>query len=121
MNNGFVRRRPSSAETGKLGVDAIALQNIGGRNRLAALLVGHRALDDRPVDATCEVVRGRVDHILKTAIDNRFERVEPLLRLLPRRIALSLRPAIVAAWCAFAACPAVLGAPVIADRSPLRR
>ena len=98
MNNGLVRRRPRSAEAGEFGVYAVALQNIGGRYRLAALLVGHRALDDRPVDATGEIVLGGVDQILKTAIDDRFERVEAWLWFLPRRGSVSFLPSVVAAW-----------------------
>jgi len=107
MNNGLVRSGPRSAETGEFGVDAVAPQNIGGRYRLAALLVGHRALDDRPVDATGEVVLDRINHILEATIDNRFERVEPLLRFLPRRLLVSSLPSIVTARRALAACTAV--------------
>jgi hypothetical protein len=107
MHNGFVRSRPCGAETGVFGVDAVALQNIGGRYRLTALLVGYRALRDRPVDATGEVVFGHVNHILEAAIDNRFERVEPLLRFLPRSVPVSSLPSIAAPWCALAACTGV--------------
>src|SRR6516165_1988418 len=121
MDNGFVRRRPCGAETGEFGVDTVALEHIGGRYRLAAFLVGNRALDDRPVDAPGEIVLGRVDDILKAAIDNRFERVEPRLRSLPRRIAASPRPSIVTAGWALAACTAVRGRPVVTRRSPIRR
>src|SRR6516225_3923233 len=122
MNNGLVRRRPRSAETGEFGVYAVALQNIGGRYRLTALLVGHRALRDRPVDATGEVVLGRVSHVLEATIDNRFECVEPLLRFLPRRVPVSSLPSIVTARrAALAACTAVWRAPAIAYRSSLRR
>src|SRR6516165_2754907 len=109
MNNGLVRRRPRSAETGEFGVYAVALQNIGGRYRLAALLVGHRALDDRPVDATGEIVLGCIDQILKTAIDDRFERVEAWLWFLSRRGSVSSLSSIVAAWWALAALTAVWG------------
>jgi hypothetical protein len=73
------------------------------------------------VDATGEVVLGRVNHVFEATIDNRFERVEPLLRSLPRRVAVSSPSSIVAPWCALAACTAVRGAPVIAYGSPLRR
>src|SRR6516165_3757865 len=117
MDNGLVRRRPRGAETGEFGVYAVAFQNIGDRYRLAVLLVGHRALDDGPVDATDEIVLYFVDQILETAIDDRFERVEAGLRFLPRRGSVSSLPSIVAAWWALAAPTAVRGAPAIARRS----
>src|SRR6516162_3764563 len=103
MNNGLVRRGPRGAETGKFAIDAIAPKNIGGRYRLAAPLVGHRALDDRPVDAPSKVVFGCVDYIIETAIDNRFESVEPRLGPLARRVAVSSLPPVVGAWCSPAA------------------
>jgi hypothetical protein len=59
------------------------------------------------VDATGEVVLGRVNHILEAAIDHRFESVEPLPRFLPRRVPVSSLPSIVAPWCALAACTGV--------------
>ena len=76
MNNGFVRRRPSSAETGKLGVDAIALQNIGGRDRFAAPLVGHCPLYDCPVNPTIEAVLRCVDDVLEATVDDQMGRID---------------------------------------------
>src|SRR6516164_6091887 len=121
MNDGLVRGRPGGGETGEFCVDAFALQHIGGRYRLAAFLIRQGALDDCPMDAPGEVVLGRVNHILEAAIDNRFERVEPRLRLLARRVTISCRSSIVAAGRAIAAGAAVRGAPVIARRSTFRR
>src|SRR6516162_7188064 len=121
MDNGFVRGGTRGAETREFGVDTLALEHIGGRYRLATFLIGHRALDDRPVDAPGEIVLARVDDILKAAIDNRFQRVEPRLRFLPRHVTVSSRPSIAAAGWALAACMPVRGAPVITCRPPLRR
>src|SRR4029077_18836193 len=49
VDDGLVDRAAGSAEIGKLAVGAVALQHIDRRNRLAADLVGGRALDDRPM------------------------------------------------------------------------
>jgi hypothetical protein len=121
MDDGLVRSRPRGAETREFGVDTVALEHIGGRYRLAAFVVGYRALDDRPVDAPGEIVLGSVDDILKAAIDNRFERVEPRLGFLLRRVTVSSRPPIIAAGWALAARTAIREAPVIACLRPLRR
>jgi hypothetical protein len=69
MNNGFICCRPCGAETWKLCIDPLALEDIGGRYRFAALLIGYRSLCDRPVDApNCTV--GLVGYILETAVDD---------------------------------------------------
>src|SRR6516162_7293994 len=116
MNDGFVRGRPGGGETGEFGVDTVALEHIGGRYRLAAFLVRHSALDNCPVDAPGEGILGRVDHILKAAVDDRFERVKPRLRSLALR-----RSPIVPTGRAIAAGAAVRGALVIACRCSFRR
>src|SRR5215472_8570255 len=121
MNDGFVGGRAGGGKTWEFGVGAVALQHIGGRYRLAAFLIRHGALDDCPVDAPGEVVLGRVHHVLEAAIDNRFERVEPRLRFLALRLAISRRSSIIAAGRAIAAGAAIRGAPVIARRSSFRR
>src|SRR6516165_1371219 len=121
MDNGFVRGGTRGAKTWEFGVDTVALEHIGGRYRLAAFLVGHRALDDRPVDAPGEIVLGGVDDILKAAIDDRFERVEPRLGFLPRHVTVCSRPSIITARWALAACTAVSGTPIIRYRRSLRR
>src|SRR6516162_1764818 len=107
MNDRLVRGQPRSAETGEFGVDAVALQHIGSGYRLTALLIGHRALGDRPVDAPGQVVLGRVDHVLEAAIDNRLQSVEPLLRLISWGVAVSCPPSIAGPRSAPAACAAV--------------
>ena len=121
MNDGLVRGRPGGGETGEFCVDAFALQHIGGRYRLAAFLVRHSALNNCPVDAPGEGILGRVDHILKAAVDDRFERVKPRLRSLALRVTISGRSPIVPTGRAIAAGAAVRGAPVIARRSTFRR
>ena len=70
MDDGFVRGRARGRETRKFGVDAVALQNVSGRYKLAASLIGHGPLYDRPVDTAGEVILGCVDDILKAAINN---------------------------------------------------
>jgi hypothetical protein len=72
MHDGLVYRSPRRAEIGELGLGALSLQDIGRRHCFAALLVGDRALDDRPVDATGRTLIGSVGNILKTAIDYRL-------------------------------------------------
>ena len=121
MNDGFVRGRPGGGETGEFGVDTVALEHIGGRYRLAAFLVRHSALDNCPVDAPGEGILGRVDHILKAAVDDRFERVKPRLRSLALRVTISGRSPIVPTGRAIAAGAAVRGALVIACRCSFRR
>src|SRR6516165_10101907 len=81
MSDGFVYRCARRAEIRKLRLDTFALQHVDRRHRLAALLVGNSALDNRPVDAASRVLIGLVGHILKTPIDYRFERVKLLLGL----------------------------------------
>src|SRR3984893_12663232 len=78
-NNSLVRRHPCGAETGKLCIDSVALQDVGSRHRFSALLVGHRSLRYRPVNAPDRPV-GLVGHILETAVNHCLERVEPRLR-----------------------------------------
>jgi hypothetical protein len=48
------------------------------------------------MDAAGEVVLGCIDYILKAAIDHRFEGVEPRLRSLAWRVAVSSLPSIIA-------------------------
>jgi len=72
------------------------------------------------MDAAGKVVLSCVDYILKAAIDHRFEGVEPRLRSLDWRIAVSSLPPIIATWCAPAACRAVRRASVTSCRSSLR-
>src|SRR5439155_27334571 len=82
MNNGFVCCRPCGDETGKLCIDAVALQDIGCRYRFAALLIGYRPLCYRPVNASnCTV--GFIGHILEAAVYHRLERIKPVLRSVP--------------------------------------
>src|SRR5215469_7716975 len=81
MNDGLVYRRASRAEIGILRLDTFTLQHVDRRHRLAALLVGNSALDNRPMDAASRVLIGLVGHILKTPIDDGFERVKLLLGL----------------------------------------
>src|SRR6266403_2671522 len=50
MDDGLVDRAAGRPETGELGIDAVALQHIDGRERFAADLVGGGALDDRPMN-----------------------------------------------------------------------
>src|ERR1700756_3014394 len=85
MNNGLVRRRSCCAKAGKLGIDPVALQDIGGRHRPAALLVRPCPLCYRPVNTPNRPV-GLVGHILEAAVDHRFERVEPRLRSALRHV-----------------------------------
>ena len=79
MNDGLVGGGAGGAEIGKFRFRPFALQHIGRRHRLAAFLVGDRALDDRPVNAPAAAVFGLVGNILETTVDHRFERVELLL------------------------------------------
>src|SRR4051794_13969616 len=58
----------------KLGIGALALHHIDGRDRLAADLVGGRALDDRPVHAPG--LAALLLDILEAAIDDRVDRVK---------------------------------------------
>src|SRR6266446_2913389 len=67
MDDGLVDRAAGRPETGKLGIDAVALQHIDGRERLAADLVGGGAFDDRPVDAAGP---GLLLDVVKTAVDH---------------------------------------------------
>src|SRR5205807_8651667 len=73
MDDGLVDRTAGGPEIGKLGIEAVALQDIDRRERLAADLVGGGALDDRPVDAAGP---GLLVDILETAVDNRVCRIE---------------------------------------------
>ena len=72
---------------GKFGVGAVTLQDIDGRDRLAADLVGGRALDDRPVHAPGLAL---LLDILETAIDDRIDRYS--FRSTSRRGGAPLRP-----------------------------
>src|ERR1700757_3457759 len=91
MNDSFVHRGARRAEIGKLRLYAFALQHVGRRHRLAALLVGDSALDNCPMDAARGGLIRLVGHILKTPIHHRFERVELLLGLFRRRVPTSSR------------------------------
>src|SRR5580698_7619022 len=73
MNNSFIYRVACRTEAGEVAVDAVALQHVTLRHRLAGDLVGHRALDDRPIDAACA---GFFLDILKAAIDDGIDVVE---------------------------------------------
>ncbi|MFZ2003683.1 MAG: hypothetical protein WAV02_01245, partial [Stellaceae bacterium] len=73
VDNGFVHRISGGAETGELAVDAVALQHIALRHRLAADLVGDGALDDRPVNAARA---GLFLDILEATIDDRIVAIE---------------------------------------------
>src|SRR5437588_9511939 len=89
MDNRLVDRAAGGPEIGRLGIDAVALQDIDRRERLAADLVGGGALDDRPVDAAGP---GLLVDILETAVDNRVCRIElafdsPVRRAAARRAA----------------------------------
>jgi hypothetical protein len=55
------------------------------------------------VNPTSEVVLRCVDDVLEAAIDNRFEGVEPGLRSLAQRVAVSSLPSIIRASCTSAA------------------
>jgi hypothetical protein len=114
VNDCLVRGRARSREARIFGVDAVALQNVSGGNKLAASLVGHGPFHDRPVDTAGEVILGCVDYILEAAIDNRFERIEPRLGFFARRVAVSSPASIIGAGCAPARGAAVGGASVIA-------
>src|SRR6476469_3353659 len=81
MYDRLVHRTAGGAEIGKLGVLAVALQHIDGRDRLPADLVGGGALDDGPVHPAGLAV---LFDVLEAAIDNRVGRVELALDL-PRR------------------------------------
>src|ERR1700757_1296959 len=86
MNDSLVYSRARRPEIGKLGLDPFALQHIECRHRLAASLVGDRALDNRPVHPACDALVRIVGHVLKPPINHRFERVELLLGPLLCRI-----------------------------------
>src|SRR5262245_5186650 len=116
MDDGFVRGRARGRETRKFGVDAVALQNVSGRYKLAASLIGHGPLYDRPVDTAGKVILGRVDYILKAAINNRFERIEPRLGVFARPVVVSSPAPTIRARSAPATGAAFGGAAVIADR-----
>src|SRR5579883_3052868 len=101
-------RRP---EGGKFLVDAVAPQHVDRRHLLAALLIGHGALDDRPNDAAGAAL---LLDILEAAIDDRFERIELALGLRPpasgRRACLVLgAAALLAAGALAPAFPAAAG------------
>src|SRR5208282_6602303 len=114
MDDSLVRRRPRRPEAGKLGVDAVALQDVDGRYWLAALLVGYRTLYDRPRDAPGSAVFGLFGDILETAVDHRFEGIEPLLRSLLRDVSPCPFPSIRGAWRSLAPRTSIPRVPVAA-------
>ena len=89
MNDGLVNRRPSCAKAGEFGVDAVALQHINRRHCLAALLIGDRPLDDRPVDAAGGALIGLIGNVLETPIDDQFECIELLFGRFSGRLSIS--------------------------------
>src|SRR5207247_2331350 len=74
MDDGLVDRAAGGSKIGKLGVDAVALQDIDGRERLAADPVGGGARDDRPVDASRP---GPLLDVVEAAADQRLPGPEP--------------------------------------------
>src|SRR5882757_10141134 len=82
MDDRLVDRAAGGAEIGKLAVIAIALQDVHGRDRLAADLIGGGALEDRPVHPPR---LGLLLDIVETAIDHRVEGIELALDFSARR------------------------------------
>src|SRR5262249_25662123 len=61
------------------------------------VLVGDRALDDRPVDALARLSFALSGNVVKAPIDDRFEHIEPRLRPLLRRLAATPSPCVAGA------------------------
>src|SRR5205807_2495114 len=110
MGDGLVDGRARRTQIRELRLAAVAPQHIGRREDPGAALIGARALQDGPVDASgCALGRG-IGHILEAAVDEGFEPIRlrlgflmeiaaippvtPVLR--PACASLVSRPAVVA-------------------------